>query len=191
MRGSPAKNAVGATHHSPERVADDRTRTITSDVTASRSSEVEDTSQSLPPREDLVDLLDSDVEGGRIGSAVEVAEASARGVPFVEPICRADPSRFVLFPIKHPQLWDMYKKAKASFWTVEEVDLSQVCGGGNVGQGLGCGVISNLLGFVVDFVLIAACQDEAILALFFEYHVIPWRRMTIGAEESEQARSRS
>ncbi|CAN0399494.1 unnamed protein product, partial [Hapterophycus canaliculatus] len=45
--------------------------------------------------------------------------------PFVEPICRADPSRFVLFPIKHPELWDMYKKAKASFWTVEEVDLSQ------------------------------------------------------------------
>ena len=63
----------------------------------------------------------------KVGSAVEVAEAgAARGVPFVEPICRADPSRFVLFPIKHPELWDMYKKAKASFWTVEEVDLSQV-----------------------------------------------------------------
>lgn len=62
-----------------------------------------------------------------MGSAVKAAEeASARGVPFVEPICRSDPSRFVLFPIKHPELWDMYKKAKASFWTVEEVDLSQV-----------------------------------------------------------------
>ncbi|CAM9432758.1 unnamed protein product [Ectocarpus sp. 4 AP-2014] len=59
-----------------------------------------------------------------VGSAVRAKEA-ARGVPFVEPICRADPSRFVLFPIKHPELWDMYKKAKASFWTVEEVDLSQ------------------------------------------------------------------
>lgn len=61
-----------------------------------------------------------------VGSAV-VAKEAARDVPFVEPICRADPSRFVLFPIKHPELWDMYKKAKASFWTVEEVDLSQVC----------------------------------------------------------------
>lgn len=71
----------------------------------------------------------SAVEAGavKVGSAVEAAEAgAARGVPFVEPICRADPSRFVLFPIKHPELWDMYKKAKASFWTVEEVDLSQV-----------------------------------------------------------------
>ena len=66
--------------------------------------------------------------GVSVGSAVEAAEeASARGVRFVEPICRSDPSRFVLFPIKHPELWDMYKKAKASFWTVEEVDLSQVC----------------------------------------------------------------
>lgn len=66
--------------------------------------------------------------GVNVGSAVEAAEeASARGVRFVEPICRSDPSRFVLFPIKHPELWDMYKKAKASFWTVEEVDLSQVC----------------------------------------------------------------
>ncbi len=31
--------------------------------------------------------------------------------------------RFVLFPIKHPQIWDMYKKAEQSFWTAEEVDL--------------------------------------------------------------------
>ncbi|CAM9728178.1 unnamed protein product, partial [Phaeothamnion confervicola] len=45
--------------------------------------------------------------------------------PFVEAICREDSSRFVLFPIKHPDLWQMYKQAKASFWTVEEVDLSQ------------------------------------------------------------------
>ena len=33
--------------------------------------------------------------------------------------------RFVLFPIKHPQVWEMYKKHEASFWTAEEIDLSQ------------------------------------------------------------------
>lgn len=33
-------------------------------------------------------------------------------------------SRFVIFPIKYRDLWQMYKKAEASFWTVEEVDLS-------------------------------------------------------------------
>lgn len=31
--------------------------------------------------------------------------------------------RFVLFPIKHNSVWDMYKKAMASFWTAEEIDL--------------------------------------------------------------------
>jgi ribonucleoside-diphosphate reductase beta chain len=31
--------------------------------------------------------------------------------------------RFVLFPIKHNNIWDMYKKAMASFWTAEEIDL--------------------------------------------------------------------
>ena len=31
--------------------------------------------------------------------------------------------RFVLFPINHPKIWDMYKKSVQSFWTAEEVDL--------------------------------------------------------------------
>merc|ERR1712224_528908 len=29
-----------------------------------------------------------------------------------------------MFPIKYPAIWEMYKKAEASFWTAEEVDLS-------------------------------------------------------------------
>lgn len=33
--------------------------------------------------------------------------------------------RFVLLPIQHKPIWDMYKKAEASFWTAEEIDLSQ------------------------------------------------------------------
>lgn len=32
--------------------------------------------------------------------------------------------RFVLFPIKYADIWEMYKKAEASFWTAEEIDLS-------------------------------------------------------------------
>lgn len=30
-----------------------------------------------------------------------------------------------MFPIKYPEIWEMYKKAEASFWTAEEVDLSE------------------------------------------------------------------
>jgi ribonucleoside-diphosphate reductase beta chain len=41
-----------------------------------------------------------------------------------EPILESNPNRFVIFPIKHPDIWDFYKKAEASFWTAEEVDLS-------------------------------------------------------------------
>lgn len=32
--------------------------------------------------------------------------------------------RYVLFPIRYPQLWLSYKRAQASFWTAEEIDLS-------------------------------------------------------------------
>jgi len=42
-----------------------------------------------------------------------------------EPILREDKNRFVLFPIQHDKIWEMYKKAEASFWTAEEIDLSQ------------------------------------------------------------------
>ncbi|MBT3648041.1 MAG: ribonucleoside-diphosphate reductase [Flavobacteriales bacterium] len=40
-----------------------------------------------------------------------------------EPILKEDPSRFVLFPIKHDDIWAFYKKSEASFWTAEEIDL--------------------------------------------------------------------
>jgi len=40
-----------------------------------------------------------------------------------EPILQENKDRFVLFPIKHKDVWDMYKKAEASFWTAEEIDL--------------------------------------------------------------------
>ena len=36
-----------------------------------------------------------------------------------------DKKRFVLFPIQYGDIWEMYKKAEASFWTAEEIDLSQ------------------------------------------------------------------
>lgn len=46
--------------------------------------------------------------------------------PQMEPLLRENPRRFVIFPIQYPDIWEMYKKAEASFWTVEEVDLSKV-----------------------------------------------------------------
>ncbi|MBL4861833.1 MAG: ribonucleotide-diphosphate reductase subunit beta, partial [Crocinitomicaceae bacterium] len=41
----------------------------------------------------------------------------------LEPILEENKSRFVLFPIQHDDIWSFYKKAEASFWTAEEIDL--------------------------------------------------------------------
>ncbi|KAF4520757.1 hypothetical protein B566_EDAN007386 [Ephemera danica] len=43
----------------------------------------------------------------------------------LEPLLKDNPSRFVIFPIQFHDIWQMYKKAEASFWTAEEVDLSK------------------------------------------------------------------
>ena len=40
-----------------------------------------------------------------------------------EPILQPNDSRFVIFPIKHNDLWEWYKKQQACFWTAEEIDL--------------------------------------------------------------------
>lgn len=42
----------------------------------------------------------------------------------VEPILEPNEGRFVLFPIQHDDIWAFYKKAEASFWTAEEIDMS-------------------------------------------------------------------
>jgi ribonucleoside-diphosphate reductase beta chain len=41
-----------------------------------------------------------------------------------EPLLKENPNRFVMFPIEYPDLWNFYKKAVATFWTVEEIDLA-------------------------------------------------------------------
>lgn len=40
-----------------------------------------------------------------------------------EPILEPNNNRFVLFPIQHSDIWEFYKKAQASNWTAEEMDL--------------------------------------------------------------------
>ena len=42
-----------------------------------------------------------------------------------EPILAENKDRFVIFPIKYNDIWEYYKKSEASFWTAEEIDLSQ------------------------------------------------------------------
>ncbi|KAL4399713.1 Ribonucleotide-diphosphate reductase (RNR), small subunit [Malassezia pachydermatis] len=61
--------------------------------------------------------LDNHVYGRFVGE-VDLDESE-------EPILVENKRRFVLFPIRYHEIWAMYKKAEASFWTAEEVDLSK------------------------------------------------------------------
>jgi ribonucleoside-diphosphate reductase subunit M2 len=55
-------------------------------------------------------------EIGEVGGEVEVE---------VEELLVRDENRFVMFPIKYPDIFSMYKKSIDSFWKVDDVDLSK------------------------------------------------------------------
>ncbi|KAI9667527.1 MAG: Ribonucleotide-diphosphate reductase (RNR), small subunit [Bathelium mastoideum] len=62
--------------------------------------------------------VDAVEEKPTVASTIKSEEAD-------EPLLQENPQRFVLFPIKYHEIWAMYKKAEASFWTAEEIDLSK------------------------------------------------------------------
>lgn len=43
----------------------------------------------------------------------------------MEHILQENRDRFVMFPLKYHDIWDMYKIAQMAFWTAEEIDLAQ------------------------------------------------------------------
>ena len=42
-----------------------------------------------------------------------------------EILLKENPNRFVLFPIKYPDIWEKYKQHVSVFWTAEEINLDQ------------------------------------------------------------------
>jgi ribonucleoside-diphosphate reductase beta chain len=57
------------------------------------------------------------------GSSEKVPTAVKFQTP--EPLLEATDDRFVIFPIRHPDIWAKYKQHMAVFWTPEEIDLSK------------------------------------------------------------------
>ena len=43
----------------------------------------------------------------------------------LEPLLTPDDNRFVMFPIKYEDIWQMYKKQVDCFWRAEEIDLTK------------------------------------------------------------------
>ncbi|RFU75460.1 ribonucleoside-diphosphate reductase small chain [Trichoderma arundinaceum] len=81
--------------------------------------------------ESLAKQMDEDHKPTEAAKKVEKEETKASVAATIkaeeadEPILQENPQRFVLFPIKYHEIWQMYKKAEASFWTAEEIDLSK------------------------------------------------------------------
>ena len=61
------------------------------------------------------------IDGRHIGNYFEYQEYIEDEY---EPILAPTLDRFTVFPLKYPELWELYKKAQMSNWTAEEVDLS-------------------------------------------------------------------
>merc|ERR1712072_754088 len=59
------------------------------------------------------------------GAPISRISAEYRELEKLDPLLRENPGRWVMFPIQYPEIWEMYKKHEASFWTAEEIDLSQ------------------------------------------------------------------
>merc|ERR1712088_368404 len=71
-------------------------------------------------------VKDKENEGHKaiIGKEKTLAPVQTKKYDETEPLLKENPHRFVILPIQYDDIWAMYKKAMASFWTAEEIDLT-------------------------------------------------------------------
>jgi len=65
---------------------------------------------------------------GPVPEAVTDASQATVTIMLPEPMLSDNEDRFVIFPIRHPDLWAKYKQHMSVFWTPEEIDLSKDMG---------------------------------------------------------------
>jgi len=85
--------------------------------------DVAESLQRIAKPENLSSGYDADMQFAKaplsqVSQEIKTLEAS-------DPLLMDNPRRWVMFPIQYPAVWEMYKKHEASFWTAEEIDLSQ------------------------------------------------------------------
>jgi len=99
-------------------------------------SQIRSTSVTIMPLTEISQLSLANKENAaadRKEAVTEATKEASKATPDVhlkllereEPLLRENPKRFVILPIEYNDIWKMYKKAEASFWTAEEVDLSK------------------------------------------------------------------
>ncbi|CAD1809113.1 Ribonucleoside-diphosphate reductase small chain 1 [Candida parapsilosis] len=70
-------------------------------------------------------LEDMNAEHEKFLSTHKVHRHELKGLEAEEPLLKENKRRYVMFPIRYHEIWQMYKKAEASFWTAEEIDLGK------------------------------------------------------------------
>lgn len=70
-----------------------------------------------------IDSLKQQVKGYEMNDKKELNDKKEKEPTDV--MLSEDEKRYVIFPIKYDEIWKMYKKAEANFWTAEELDLSK------------------------------------------------------------------
>ncbi|CAJ1410528.1 unnamed protein product [Effrenium voratum] len=76
------------------------------------------TAPSAEPNAEPTDMLAAVPRKSRVSDQYKELEQS-------DPLLKSNPRRWVMFPLQYPEVWEMYKKHEASFWTAEEIDLAQ------------------------------------------------------------------
>lgn len=75
-----------------------------------------------PPETDFSTFPQIILDGVLVGGFTQLAAVLNAEV---ELLLTPNPQRFSVFPITCPDMWELYKRAVASFWTVDEVSLAQ------------------------------------------------------------------
>lgn len=78
----------------------------------------------LEAASDITDLRNDSDSRYDSDSSAEIKH-SARQSDVPEVFAADSAARYTLFPIRHHDIWRLYKKHVAAFWTAEEIDLSQ------------------------------------------------------------------
>ena len=65
-----------------------------------------------------------DAPGGKTVPPTESSRPTMAQLRATEPLLDPKSNRFVLFPIKHDDIWQRYKVAEASIWHAAEIDMS-------------------------------------------------------------------
>ncbi|KAI5964816.1 RNR2 [Candida pseudojiufengensis] len=109
-----------------EALAKDEAQTNIHDVKASLNKPTTTTTTEENKNDKVeAELKQMDAEHENFLKTHKVHRHELKELEAEEPLLKENKRRYVMFPIRYHEIWQMYKKAEASFWTAEEIDLGK------------------------------------------------------------------